>query len=221
MLHLFTGLYDEWTHVEPYRIVLVGPTGQGKSAVLASLGRAVSGHPGLPITSLRPTLGQNVVDLRLPLPLPPSLQTHVRAALAKPVARSDLNQGLPEAASSEGQEGKLGPGSWWPFSSSSPAAQNRRRPTPGKLTFWDLGASADLPTLWHRYYAEADCLIYVVDASAWSFLLPRLQSSDVNPGLDLKTPQASPNGSSDPAPSMESDANRIWTQLGQFLLATT
>lgn len=170
MLHLFTGLYDEWTHVEAYRVVVVGPSGHGKSGLLGSLGRAVAGKPGLPITSLRPTLGQSVVELPLPLPLPRALAAQIKAA----------------AANSES-------GGWF----------GPRSRKPGKLKFWDLGASADLSTLWPRYYDDADCLVFVVDASVWGFLVPFRVATD-----GAASVQSS------------SAAEQTWTQLGSLYSST-
>lgn len=176
MLHLVRGLYDEWTRTDPYRIVVVGRTGAGKSGLVASLNRAVAGRPGLPVASLRPTLGQSVVEIPLPLPLPPPLAEQVRAARAS-------------LAAARG---------WF----AAPQARAR-------LKLWDLGASADLPTLWPRYYPDADCLVFVVDAAVFAFLLPPAGTSpDPSASVSASVPHSQSHSHS------ESDAEDTWTQLG-------
>ena len=34
------------------------------------------------------------------------------------------------------------------------------------LIFWDLGGQAGLRSIWDKYYAESNALIYLIDASA-------------------------------------------------------
>ena len=37
-----------------------------------------------------------------------------------------------------------------------------------QLIFWDLGGQPGLRSIWDKYYAESNAILYVVDASALS-----------------------------------------------------
>ena len=41
------------------------------------------------------------------------------------------------------------------------------------LIFWDLGGQAGLRSIWDKYYAESNALIYLIDASACSHTFVR------------------------------------------------
>ncbi len=45
------------------------------------------------------------------------------------------------------------------------------------LIFWDLGGQAGLRSIWDKYYAETNALIYLIDSSARSYLQSLLPSS--------------------------------------------
>lgn len=37
-----------------------------------------------------------------------------------------------------------------------------------QLVFWDLGGQSGLRSIWDKYYAESNAVLYVVDASAFT-----------------------------------------------------
>jgi ADP-ribosylation factor related protein 1 len=65
MYHLLAGLYGQWTERPQYNVLLLGIQGAGKTAWLDRVRGHVTGTGGRPLERFTPTVGQNVVDLRL------------------------------------------------------------------------------------------------------------------------------------------------------------
>lgn len=65
MLHLFSGLYTEWTRKVPFNILVLGPEGVGKSCLIEAVKTSYDKKPGLPMEKVRPTVGQNIYEMPL------------------------------------------------------------------------------------------------------------------------------------------------------------
>jgi ADP-ribosylation factor related protein 1 len=63
MLHLFSGLYTEWTRKVPFNILVLGPEGVGKSCLIEGVKTSYDKKPGLPMEKVRPTVGQNIYEM--------------------------------------------------------------------------------------------------------------------------------------------------------------
>lgn len=66
MYHLITGLYAEWTKKARYNVLIIGPSGVGKSCFLEKIKSLYLKRPALPPNKIAPTVGQNVLELTLP-----------------------------------------------------------------------------------------------------------------------------------------------------------
>ncbi len=63
MLHLVQGLYTEWTRKVPFNILVLGAESVGKSCLVEAIKSTCTKQPGLPPERVRPTVGQNLVEL--------------------------------------------------------------------------------------------------------------------------------------------------------------
>lgn len=65
MYHLLAGLYGQWTEKPQFNVLLLGIQASGKTAWLDRVRAHVTGTGHRALARFTPTVGQNVVDLRL------------------------------------------------------------------------------------------------------------------------------------------------------------